>query len=98
MAYSCDAFTREQQGTRETLKIETSKKLARFYQEARDGAMANGLTQSNKIGRERDREIYKELERVRECQRELESNRERVRGWQKGDMVLFRCSDDRLTD
>ena len=75
MAYSCDAFyrkTRERlwRNQKETRKREerTIDTLEKDQKETRYGAMADGLSQSNKIARESQRD----LETVRESQRELE--------------------------
>ena len=70
MAYSRDAFTRDQQETRERQdQRETREKLERY------GAMGDSLTQSNKIAGENQRQLERGREIVeiaRESQRELD--------------------------
>ena len=64
MAYSRDAFMRDQQETRERQdQRETREKLERY------GAMEDGLTQSNKIARESQRQERKLDTRQREQER-----------------------------
>ena len=82
MAYSCDDFnteTRERLGRnqRETRKREerTNVRLQKDQQEKRYGAMADGLSQTNKIARESQRDLERELEGAKESQRELERDR-----------------------
>ena len=88
MAYSRDAFIRDQQETRERQEqSQTSVSLERDYRD-----MEDGLSQSNKIARESQR-LERQLGRARE--------RERARDWretQRGDMELFRQLDNRQTD
>ena len=86
MAYSHNGFIRDQQQTRENQdQSETSVRLERDKLETRpqrDGAAVEGLTQSNKIagenqrqqerGREIARDSQRQLEKARDSQRELE--------------------------
>ena len=72
MAYSCDAFPREQRETRETGEGNWRKRLERKtrerdQQDTRDEAMADGLTQNNEV--------------ARECQREIERAREEIQSY-----------------
>ena len=62
MAYSRNAFTREQQQTRE--------------RQERYGAMEDGLSQSNKIAGENQRQQEERVERARGSQIGLEGARE----------------------
>ena len=65
MAYSRDAFPKEQRETRERDQRERLERKTRGRETSmmtRDGAMADGLTQNNEV--------------TRECQRELERARE----------------------
>ena len=74
MAYSRDAFPTDQRDKRERLERETRerdqrerlerKTRERDQQDTRDGAMADCLTQNNKVARE--------IQSI-ECQREQES-------------------------
>ena len=67
MAYSRDAFIRNQRETRERLE--------------RDGAMADGLTYTIKIARERARRSKREVEKARESYlRETRENLQRDQG------------------
>ena len=84
MAYSHDAFTRDEKETRE--RLATRENLQRDQKETRDGSMDDGLTQTIKVARESKRE----QERARESQGELERARKR----QRGDMKIFRHIDD----
>ena len=85
MAYSRDAFTRDQQETRERQdQRETREKLERY------GAMEDGLSQSNKIAgenqrqqEERARESYRYLEIARDIWRQLEIARDGQRQLEK---------------
>ena len=82
MAYSRDAFNRETRerigrNQRETRKREerTIDRLQKDQQELRYGAMADGLSQTNKIARESQRDLERDLEGARESKRELEKAR-----------------------
>ena len=95
MAYSRDAIIRDQQETRERQdQSETSVRLERY------GDMEDGLSQSNKIAGESQREL-ETRERARETQRESQRDLERDRDQREsqiGDMELFRQLDDGQTN
>ena len=82
MAYSCDAFPRDY---RERLERKTGE---RDQQDTRDGAMTDGLTQTNEVARESQREL--EIARDRLIQ--LKRAREEI--WSYLDIMV----NDRLTD
>ena len=69
----------------ETRKREerTIDRLEKDQQETRYRAMTDGLSQTNKIAREIQRESQRDLERAREIQRELERARESYRELQR---------------
>ena len=93
MAYSRDASIRDQEETREKQdQIETSVRLERDYRD-----MEDGLSQSNKIAgeRQRDMEIWRMA--YHSLTRQLERARDQ-RESQRGDMELFRQLVYKQTD